>query len=108
MTLFDDELEPTADLGRVLKEAGQESVLEHSGEWKHAAADAIALLADERDTFTSEDVVEIAGPPPHPNAVGAAINAAANRGEITRLRYEPAKRAISHGAVIGVWTRKDR
>jgi hypothetical protein len=65
------------------------------------------LLVAGRRRITSEDVLAIAGPPPHnPNAVGAVMRAAAVRHNLRNVGTVKAARVARHAGRITVWERQ--
>ncbi len=99
-TLFD------AEGGRALGEAGMAAALGRASDWADRARVVITFLARTGQPFTSEDVTYVVGQPPagcSPNAVGAVMNAAAKRGDITRVGDSVAVRRNQHGTRIGLW-----
>ena len=92
--------------GKELRDAGAQTVIAHSGEWKHVAYAAILQLRMKEGGFTSEDLTEKVGMPPnHPNAVGAVILRASRDGSIIWTgRVVSSKRPTCHAALLKVWT----
>ena len=79
-------------------------------QWQRRAAKAITWLSHRTDEFTSDDVREMFETeqwfgPHHPNAWGAALSAAAARGEIVRVGYRKSSRPAAHGRIVAVWRR---
>jgi len=75
-----------------------------AGEWPQRMVDALDELARGGGEFTSEDATDIAGVPVSSGAVGAMINAAAQRGDIVWTgKMTTAQRSRSHGAMLKVW-----
>jgi hypothetical protein len=92
--------------GRELKEEGISRALGNpsAAPWRAVAREALLQLIKAGDeSFTSEDVTDIAGQPPHPNQVGALFSGAARRGWIIRTGFINAERANQHAALISVW-----
>ena len=90
--------------GETLKQQGLALVESHTPErWKREFAlwgEQMAKIASE---FTAEDIVSRCGPPPHPNAVGAAMHALARELKLVRVGYRPAKRPSRHCGAVAVW-----
>lgn len=65
----------------------------------------IRQLADSGEEFTAETVRELAGDPlaSHPNALSAAMGAAAKAGLIGMVGAQTATRPEAHGRLIRVW-----
>lgn len=63
----------------------------------------IAVLSRNGAEFTAEDVRQWVGDPPHPNALGARILAAAKGGIIQCIGYRKATRREAHARVLGVY-----
>lgn len=92
--------------GPELRDEGAESVLEHATrEWRERASRSIGHLARSGKDFTSEDVRELAGDPPHhPNALPAAMLAAVKAGSIVFTgRIAASTRPNCHAAMLKVW-----
>lgn len=99
---------PLFDLpgGRADRDAAITAVLNNtSSSWLHKANIVLTGLAATGAEFTSEDVTEVVGLPPtgSPNAVGALINAARNRGLIVRVGDTQARRRNQHAARLTLW-----
>src|SRR5438105_9718295 len=89
-------------LGEALKERGMALAAgAESPDWK--GAEAIALLARGGEDFTAEDVRALAGDPSHPNALGAALNAAARKGLIVCVGRIKAERPSRHANEVRLW-----
>jgi hypothetical protein len=71
--------------------------------WRFFADRAIEKLAAAGEPFDAEDVRELAGDPPHGNAMGARFLRAAKRGLITRAGFRQARRPSSHAHVNPTW-----
>jgi len=94
--------------GEVLKAEGM--ALAGSGPdwaWKHYFRICGEDLARKGDSFTAEDVLQLAGPPPgSPNVVGPAMNSLARELKLTKVGYRPAKRPSRHAAIVAIWQMK--
>lgn len=90
-------------LGELLAEGGTRAVGRNFPEWGERARGAIEQLAAEGMEFSADAIYALAGPPPHPNAVGAAFGSAARDGLIEFIRYGVASRASRHGGVQRIW-----
>jgi len=91
--------------GRELKEQGVDRVASRSIDFQDRAALAIGRLAMRGKMFTAEDVRELVGDPPHPNAMGAALRIASREGAIIACGWKEASRGSAHGRVLRLWTR---
>lgn len=96
----------TLDLeGNRLRDQGIAQVDSHTPEaWKTSMDTAISTYAKTGQSFTAEDVREIAGEPPTPNAMGARFLAAIQRGIIRKVGYRSARRSSAHARAIAVYT----
>jgi hypothetical protein len=75
-----------------------------SMDWKQRWDLAIRQLAKTRESFTAEDVREIAGDPTdHPNAIGARFAAASKSGLIRPVGIRKARRDDAHARVFREW-----
>jgi hypothetical protein len=96
----------TTTTGQELKEAGMARVrASTSPEWTAAFEQEAAAELMERGSFTAEEVVAVVGQPHHPNAIGAACRAFAQRNDLC-YQYEAAKSPSAHGRVIKRWMQK--
>jgi len=87
--------------GETLKQQGLALVESHTPEdWK---ADFAMVGRTQGDEFTAEDIIDIIGLPPNPNAVGAAMSALVKELKLVRVGYRPAKRPSRHAGVVAVW-----
>jgi len=94
--------------GERLRDEGHAVVLDHTPEeWANRFDRAVtSLLVLGRRRITSEDVIAIAGPPPHnPNAIGAVMRAAAMRHNLRNVGTLKAARTARHAGRITVWER---
>lgn len=90
--------------GETLKQAGLALVDNHTPEaWKAEFQRAGRLMATGNYGFTAEEIVELIGSPPHPNAIGAAMHALARELRLVRVGYRPAKRPSRHCGAVAVW-----
>lgn len=91
--------------GNRMRDQGIAQVDSHTPEaWKTSMDTAISTYAKTGRTFTAEDVREIAGEPPTPNAMGARFLQAMKRGIISKVGYRSAHRSSAHGRAIAVYT----
>lgn len=101
--------------GEQLQLLGTESVLAaevavHRSTFLEHAEVALAELIRERCEFTADALRERVPPevqPHHPNVLPAIIQAAARRGEIVPVRWEPSTRPSRHASVNRVWIAAD-
>ncbi len=97
--------------GKVQRDKGINAALFAPGMdvWTLRAEKAVQRLLSQGRTFTSDDVVELAGlpriesAPNRNNAVGALFQSLAKRGVIKRVGYTKTRRAIGHARVVSVW-----
>jgi hypothetical protein len=91
--------------GTELRDAGVESVTEHTpGYWRSACDRAILEFARKREPFTAEDVRRIVGDPPnHPNAMGARFLEAVRSGVIRRVDRATPARPSRHASSFSLW-----
>jgi hypothetical protein len=91
--------------GPTLRDEGTARVWENEvDEWKTLAWNALLLLADGGEPFTSEDVRAIAGDPTRPNAFGSLFYKAARRGIIRRTGMSrKASRPSMHATDLPFW-----
>lgn len=91
--------------GELERDLGTARVWDHEpDEWKTLAWNALLILADGGEPFTSEDVRAIVGDPERPNVVGSLFLRASKRGIIKRtgeLRH--ASRPSLHATDLPVW-----
>ena len=73
-------------VGRALRDAALELVLDNTGAWKDRYALALPLLTGQRLTAEAIRVLlePIIGPPHHNNAYGGVVNAAMKRGALVK------------------------
>jgi len=87
----------------ILGKRGMSKVSTTCGWWSAEARETIAGLPPGL-AFTSDLLRERLQDPPHPNAVGAALNSAARSGVIQATgRFTPSLRPKGHGRKIQVW-----
>lgn len=76
--------------------------------WMADAEHGIAALATRSrrtgQTFTSDDLREITGPPEHGSWFGSAFAAAKQRGEIEVVAFRAARSSSRNGGVLRVWS----
>ena len=97
-----------AEAGRRLREEGMARAgtgvnLVSADAWRSKAREALDVLVANGQPFTADDVVELAGLPPHPNMLGPVFVACARTGRIHRVGYQPGGRASAHRRVQAVW-----
>lgn len=91
--------------GETLRDEGMALVLSAEEEWCENAYTWILNTAP-GVVFTSLDLTDALGMPPHRNAVGAVFGTMARRGVILRTRQtEKSSRTSRHAAVLPVWRR---
>lgn len=73
-------------------------------EWRTKAQAVLAELIAEGEPFRADDLVERAGPPPHPNMLGGLFLGASRRGEIVPVGYGQGTRASAHARVQRIWS----
>jgi hypothetical protein len=101
-----DQLEELTEARRRRDEGQRVALNAADVRWTSAAAAAIRDLCATRDRWTAEDLRERVGHlASSPNALGAAISAAAKRGEIVCVGAEPATRPEAHARLLRVWSR---
>lgn len=93
--------------GAALRDGGTAKVVSRSEEWANKATRVIIRLAATGILFTSEDVVDEVGLPPHPNATGGVFLRASKRGLIVWSgQLQKAKRDARHASMLRVWRGK--
>lgn len=88
------------------RELGMERVLDPKSQYRTAVEAAIKILAMAGQEFSSDDVRELAGDPPHDvstNTTGALFSAAAKAGLIQHVGYRISARVKGHGNLVRVW-----
>lgn len=92
-------------IGEALREVGIVQANENTDAWWRDCADqAIDSLAVTGRPFTADDVRDLGVPdPPSPKAWGARFLGASRAGRITRVGYQPSRRASVHAHPIAVW-----
>lgn len=93
-------------LGVLLAEGGTRASQRNHPDWTEKARAAIEALAAEGGEFSADDIYPLAGPPPHPKAVGAAFRVAANDGLIEFVRFGQSERAPRHAGAQRFWRGK--
>ena len=93
------------DEGRRRRDEGQRAAENNTHPGVKAAFErAIREFAKSGNPFTAEDLRARCQPlASSPNVIGAAISAAAKRGEIRRVGFVQAQRAEAHGRWISQW-----
>ncbi len=93
-----------ASNGKILKEKGQQLVLNIDPQWKSAAA--IWCYDREVDSdFTSDDLVAAIGLPRRRNQVGALLSHLVKRGLVRRVGFRASRRAARRAGIVAVWRR---
>lgn len=72
-------------------------------EWLADAVATILCLANERDTFSADDVAKEMRPPAQPNWAGIAFTVATNRGYIHSVGRKKSPIKSRKGARIDIW-----
>jgi len=96
----------TDQLGLFYKERGMaivETAEAIHSDWIEQADFWIETLAAVGRPFSAEDVRRRVGPPAHPNALGARMNAAAKRGLIVKAGTVKASRPERHANEMRLW-----
>lgn len=82
----------------------QAMALEDSHEaWLEDALATIHSLAQDRDTFSADDLAREMRTPPHPNLPGIAFSMARGRGYITTVGFHSSATPSRNGGVQRVW-----
>lgn len=92
--------------GRQLRDEGVAAVSANPANalWRVNAEDALTYLIATGRPFTAADVIERAGMPPTPNAVGALFIGAKKSGRIkTTGQWRKSPRAVSHARELREW-----
>jgi hypothetical protein len=92
--------------GRRLRDEGVAKVQTNHAdeEWRTYADMALAALIRTGEPFTAADVIDRAGMPSSPNAVGALFVSARKSGAIRKTgRWVPSRRAASHARELREW-----
>lgn len=88
------------------RELGMERALDTKSEYRTSVEAAIKILAIAGREFSSDDVRELVGDPPHnvsTNTTGALFSAAAKAGIIRKVGYDISKRVVGHGNLVRLW-----
>lgn len=72
-------------------------------EWRSDADAALEVLAAGGKDFSADDLVLYAGPPPHPNMLGAVFLAASRRHLIYCTGITKGQRASAHARMQRLW-----
>jgi hypothetical protein len=96
--------------GRRLRDVGVEQAGSgvpgfEASEWRAKAEESLGLLIHLGNTFTADDVVRLAGPPPHPNMLGGLFITAARSKRIVSVGYTQGQRKSAHSRVQKLWER---
>ncbi len=93
-----------ASNGKILKEKGQQLVLNIDPQWKSGAAMWVwECPVDGR--FTADDLVAAVGLPRKRNQVGALLSHLVKRGLIERVGFKPSERTARRAGMQAVWAR---
>lgn len=102
-TAYGAEITPAPTLASAARDRGVAIVEAASDDQGRAVLDqAIRLHAQSGRPFSANDFRDLL-PAERANLLGARILAAAKRGEIVRVGYEPATHAAGHGRPVAVW-----
>lgn len=102
-TAYGVEITPVPTPASAARDRGVAVVETASDEQGRAVVDqAIRIHAQSRRPFSVNDFRDLV-PAERPNLLGARILAAAKRGEIVRVGYEPATHAAGRGRPVAVW-----
>jgi Transcription factor WhiB len=85
------------------REAGEQAALSFAREWSEIAWDELVDLARSRADFTAYDLVDRAGAPTSPGAVGAVIRQASRQGLIEAVGYTTSRRISRHNGLHRIW-----
>ena len=94
--------------GETLKREGIELVSGHNPDWVNAAMTEIVRLVALKPEITADDLrpfIDRAGPPKHPNAIGAAFSGVAKSGLIRRVSFRKSDTPSNHSRYVTVWAR---
>lgn len=80
------------------------AVLDTREEWLEDALAAIHALAQDKDTFSADDLTREMRPAPHPNLSGIAFAMARARGYITTVGTHSSATKSRNGGIQRVWT----
>jgi hypothetical protein len=96
-----------ADLaaGRAAKDAGSQLALDANAEWKAAALEAMEKYIRLGIPFTSDDITDEVGEPPHPNAMGGLFSGGF-RNRLKVVGTTESTRKAAHARLIRVWQAK--
>ena len=87
------------------REAGQDLAIEWANtEYKERLTSAIKVLAARGESFSSDDIRQLAGDPPagqSPNLVGALVNHALRSGLIHNIGWTRSTRVVGHANLVG-------
>lgn len=84
---------------------GMDAALERvqGTQWLLRARRAVDTFCDLGISFTSDEVRDVAGPPPSPNSIGALIHAIAEEGRIREIGTTRSRRPEAHGRRLTKW-----
>lgn len=77
-----------------------------ASDWRAKAATAMDELAASGEEFSADQLVEKAGPPPHPNMLGPTFANAARADLINAVGFRQATRASAHARIQRTWKGK--
>jgi len=72
--------------------------------WREAAQERLDVLIERGTDFTAEDVTDVVGVAPSPNAIGSLFRSA--KGRMEAAGFTTATRAEAHGRALRVWRGK--
>lgn len=90
-------------LARRARDHGTDGALWASSEWAQAAQLVLEDLIASGQSFTSEDIRLVVGPPPSPSALGALLLRASKAGRIECVGFEQSKRPSRHAGMLRRW-----
>jgi hypothetical protein len=92
-----------AGLADTVRDVGAQAALAFDRDWSDAAADALRKLAARGMTFSAEDVRDLVGDPPTPNAFGAVFLQASRAGVIEPVGFVKSRRIQRHRSWTQTW-----
>jgi hypothetical protein len=92
-----------AGLADTVRDVGAQTALDFASEWSGAAAKALRTLAAGGSAFSAEDVRDLVGDPPTPNAFGALFLTASRAGLIEPVGIAKSRRIQRHSSWIRMW-----
>ena len=73
-------------------------------DWSNEAL-LVFLTLESGTTITADELRELAGNPPTPNAMGAVFRSAHKQGLIRTIAYLPSTQPSRHGGMVRLWER---